>query len=139
MRIKSEPHVHATKIIQNHGSFSVTDLLKLCENQINLLRDDDLLIGRMTARLSEYEQELYDKDVYIKELENELKHSHEASNSKEDIYGGEIWVYLMTFLIIVVSLHVGGYYVLLSNSTNIPIVAIYASVWGTVGGILRGI
>jgi hypothetical protein len=53
-------------------------------------------------------------------------------------YGGEIWLYLTSFLIVVTILHVFGYYVNLSATSGIPLVAIYA-VWGVVGGILRGI
>jgi hypothetical protein len=83
--IKSEIGVHATRVIQDRESFSVTDLLRLCEDQNNLLNEDDKLIEKFTAQLSEYEQELYNKDVYIKELENELRQTLKASNSREDL------------------------------------------------------
>ena len=54
-------------------------------------------------------------------------------------YGGEIWTYLLSLLIIVVSLNIDGYYGKLSDVTGFPIIAIYAAVWGFVGGILRGL
>jgi hypothetical protein len=63
----------------------VTDLLKVCEDQNTLLKDDDRQIDRFTAQLSEYEQELYEKDVYIMKLEDELRHALKASNSKENL------------------------------------------------------
>ena len=85
MMIKSTLDIPATKDIQDRGSFSVTDLLKLCEDQNTLLKDDDKLIERLSAQLSEYEQELYEKDVYIRKLEDELRHVPNASNSKEDL------------------------------------------------------
>lgn len=82
--IKSGLDIHTTQDNEDLGSFSVTELLKLCGDQNNLLRDDDILFEQFAKQLSEYEQELYDKDVYIMELEDELRQSLEASNSKED-------------------------------------------------------
>ena len=82
--IKSGLNIHITKDNEDLGSFSVTDLLKLCEDQNNLLRDDDILIERFAKQLSEYEQEMYDKDVYIKELEGRLRQSLEISKFKEN-------------------------------------------------------
>jgi hypothetical protein len=73
--------IHTTKDFEDLGSFSVIELLKLCEDQNSLLRDNDILIKRFAKQLSEYEQELYEKDVYIKELEHLL----EVSNYKEDL------------------------------------------------------
>jgi hypothetical protein len=60
------------------------ELLRLCEDQKNLLRDDDRLIERFFKQLSDYEQELFDKDFYIKELEDELRQTQNASFYKED-------------------------------------------------------
>lgn len=56
--IKSIFDIPTTKDIQDRRAFSVTDLLKLCEDQNILLKDDDKLIERFAAQLSEYEQEL---------------------------------------------------------------------------------
>jgi hypothetical protein len=85
MKTKSELDIHTTNDIQYLGSFSVTDLLNLCKDQNTLLKDDDKLIERLTSELSEYEQELYEKDVYIKKLEDELRQAVIASNSKENL------------------------------------------------------
>jgi len=85
MMIKSILDISTTKDIQDRRTFSVTDLLKLCEDQNTLLKDDDKLIERFAAQLSEYEQELYEKDVYIRKLEGELRHVPKATNSKEDL------------------------------------------------------
>jgi len=82
--IKSRLDITTTKDIQDRRSFSVTELLRLFEDQNNLLKNDDRLIERF-ADLSEYEQELYDKDVYIRELENELRQTLNAYNYKEDL------------------------------------------------------
>ena len=82
--IKSKLDITTTKDIQDRRSFSVTELLRLFEDQNNLLKNDDRLIERF-ADLSEYEQELYDKDVYIRELENELRQTLNAYNYKEDL------------------------------------------------------
>jgi len=83
--IKSTLNISTTKSIQDRRSFLVTDLLKVCEDQNTLLKDDDRQIDRFTAQLSEYEQELYEKDVYIMKLEDELRHALKASNSKENL------------------------------------------------------
>ena len=83
--IKSKLDITTTKDIQDRRSFSVTELLRLFEDQNNLLKNDDRLIERFAAQLSEYEQELYDKDVYIRELENELRQTLNAYNYKEDL------------------------------------------------------
>lgn len=83
--IKSTLDIPTTKDIQDRRSFSVTDLLKLCEDQNTLLKDEDRLIDRFTAQLSEYEQELYEKDVYIRRLEDELRQVLKPSNSEEDL------------------------------------------------------
>jgi hypothetical protein len=83
--IKSKLDIPMTKDIQDQRSFSVTDLLKLCEDQNILLKDDDKLIERFALQLSEYEQELYEKDVYIRKLEYDLRQGPKASNSKEDL------------------------------------------------------
>jgi hypothetical protein len=85
MMIKSKLDILITKDIQDRRAFSVTDLLKLCEDQNTLLKDDDRLIDRFTAQLSEYEQELYEKDVYIRRLEDELRQVLKPSNSEEDL------------------------------------------------------
>jgi len=85
MMIKSTLNISTTKSIQDRRSFLVTDLLKVCEDQNTLLKDDDRQIDRFTAQLSEYEQELYEKDVYIMKLEDELRHALKASNSKENL------------------------------------------------------
>lgn len=81
---KSGLDIHTTKGFQDLRSCSVTDLLKLCEDRNSLLRDDDRLIERVVEQLSEYEQVLYDKDVYIKELEDELIQTQNASIYKEE-------------------------------------------------------
>jgi len=83
--IKSKLDIPITKDIQVRRSFSVTDLLKLCEDQNILLKDDDKLIEQFALQLSEYEHELYEKDLYIRKLEDELRHVPKASNSKEDL------------------------------------------------------
>ena len=83
--IKSKLDTPITKDIQDRRSFSVTDLLKLCEDQNILLKDDDKLIERFALQLSEYEQELYEKDVYIRRLEDELRQVLKPSNSEEDL------------------------------------------------------
>ena len=83
--IKSKLDIPITKDIQDRRSFSVTDFLKLCEDLNTLLKDDDRLIDRFTAQLSEYEQELYEKDVYIRRLEDELRQVLKPSNSEEDL------------------------------------------------------
>jgi len=80
MMIESTLNIPTTKGIQDRRSFLVTHLLKLCEDQYTLLIDDDKLIERFAAQLSEYEQELYEKDVYIRKLEDELRHVPKAFN-----------------------------------------------------------
>jgi hypothetical protein len=49
-----------------------------------LEREDDILIERFARQLSEYEQELYEKDAYIIELEGDLRQTQNASIYKED-------------------------------------------------------
>ena len=66
------------------GTFSVTDLVKLCENLNDLLIDDDRLIERLTTQLLEYEQDLYDKDIQIGKLGYELRRSQRVSRPDED-------------------------------------------------------
>jgi hypothetical protein len=66
-------------------TFSVSDLVKLCENQNDLLNDDDRLIERLTTQLSEYVQELYDKDIHIGKLEYELRRTQRVSSFDEDL------------------------------------------------------
>lgn len=85
MIIKSGLDLDTPKDIRDLGSFSITELLRLCEDQFNLLKDDDRLIEQFTAQLSEYDQELYDEDVYIKELEDELRQTVNASMCKENL------------------------------------------------------
>ena len=80
---KSRIGTYTTKDTQDIGSFSVTELLRLFEDQNNLLKNDDRLIERFAAQLSGYEQELCDKDVYIRELKDELRQTLKASNSRE--------------------------------------------------------
>jgi hypothetical protein len=82
--INSGVDANTTRNIQGLGSFPMIELLRLCEDQKNLLRDDDRLIERIFKQLSEYEQELFDKDFYIKELEDELRQTQNASFYKED-------------------------------------------------------
>ena len=75
------------KIPENIGDsrlFSVKDLLKLCEDQNNLLKEEDKQIGRFIAQLSEYEQELYEKDSYIEKLEDVLQNL-KTSHSGEEV------------------------------------------------------
>lgn len=83
--VKSKLDISTTKDIQDRRSFSVTDLLKLCEDQNTLLKDDDKLIERFTSQLSKYEQELYEKDLYIRKLEDDLGQGLKTSKSKEDL------------------------------------------------------
>lgn len=70
---ESEADVKIIKNIRRSRRISVTDLLNLCEDQNRLLKEEDKQIGRFIAQLSEYEQELYERDVYIKRLEHKLK------------------------------------------------------------------
>jgi len=85
MTIKSEIDIH-TIDIQDRRIFSITNLLKLCEDQNDLLKEEDRQIGLLIAQLSEYEQELYEKDVYINKLEDELRHTQkEESHDKGKI------------------------------------------------------
>jgi len=70
---ESEADVKIIKNIRRSRRISVTDLLNLCEDQNRLLKEEDKQIGRFIAQLSVYEQELYEKDVYIKRLEHKLK------------------------------------------------------------------
>jgi len=80
--MKSRLDIHTMKKIQNLGSFSLTDLLQLCKDQNILLKEDDELIGRLVAQLSEYEQELYEKDSYIKKLDNEVRQPLRTSDKE---------------------------------------------------------
>jgi hypothetical protein len=73
MTIKSELDIHSIIDTQDRRIFSMTDILKLCEDQNDLLKEEDRQIGFLIAQLSEYEQELYEKDVHIKKLEDELR------------------------------------------------------------------
>lgn len=41
---------------------------------------EDEEIGRLVSQLTEYEQELYEKDVYIHKLEYELRRSSKESH-----------------------------------------------------------
>lgn len=85
MTIKSELDIH-TIDIQDRRIFSITNLLKLCEDQNDLLKEEDRQIRLLIAQLSEYEQELYEKDVYINKLEDELRHTlKEESHDKGKI------------------------------------------------------
>lgn len=85
MMIKSKLDIPITKDIQDRILLSVTDLLKLCKDQNILLKDDDKLIERFALQLSEYEQELYEKDLYIRKLEDDLGQGLKISNSKDDL------------------------------------------------------
>jgi hypothetical protein len=85
MKMKSRLDTHIVKNIQNLRSFSLTDLLQLWEVQNNLLKDEDRLIEQFAAQLSEYEQELHEKDAYISELESELRRTLNSSKSKEEL------------------------------------------------------
>jgi hypothetical protein len=85
MMIESDTDVHTPKGIQGRELFSITDLLQLCEDQNNLLREEDEQIGRFIAQLSEYELELYEKDAHIKKLEDELSHTLRGSNERGTI------------------------------------------------------
>jgi hypothetical protein len=73
MTIKSELDIHSIKDTQDRRIFSITDLLKLWKDQNDLLKEEDRQIGVLIAQLSEYEKELYEKDVHIKKLEDELR------------------------------------------------------------------
>ena len=78
--IKSEEDIHMPKNIENRNLFSITDLLN--EDQNSLLKEEDRQIERFVAQISGYEQELYEKDVYIKKLEDELR---QASHRKGEV------------------------------------------------------
>jgi hypothetical protein len=80
--IKSEADIHIPKNIQDREPFSITDLPNLCEDQNSLLKEEDEQIGQLITQLSEYEQELYEKDVYIMKLEDELRQTLKASHNK---------------------------------------------------------
>jgi hypothetical protein len=80
--IKSEADIHIPKNVQDREPFSITNLLDLCEDQNSLLKEEDKQIGQLIAQLSEYEQELYEKDVYIMKLEDELRQTLKASHKK---------------------------------------------------------
>jgi hypothetical protein len=73
LTIKSETN------IQGSEPLSVANLLKLCANQDSLLQVEDKEIGRLITQLSDYEQELYEKDIYIEKLENELRQTLKTS------------------------------------------------------------
>jgi hypothetical protein len=79
---KSEEDIHMPKNIEDHNLFSITDLLNLCEDQNSLLKEEDRQIERFVAQISGYEQELYEKDVYIKKLEDEVR---QASHRKGEV------------------------------------------------------
>ena len=79
---KSEADIHIPKNIQDREPFSITDLLNLCEDQNSLSKEEDEQIGQLITQLSGYEQELYEKDVYIKKLEDELR---QASHRKGEV------------------------------------------------------
>lgn len=80
--INSETGILTSKDIQHRNPPSITDLLELCEDQNDLLKEEDRQIGLLIAHLSEYEQELYEKDVYINKLEDELRHTQKESHQK---------------------------------------------------------
>jgi hypothetical protein len=82
---KSNIDIHTTKDIQDLGTLEMTELLKLYKVQNNLLRNDDVLIERFTLQLSEYEQELYENDVYITKMEDKLEQVLKASRNKGDV------------------------------------------------------
>jgi hypothetical protein len=67
------------KDIREGTLISITDLVKLCEDQNRLLSEEDRQIGRFITQLSEYEQELYEKDAYNKKLEHKLKQNMKTS------------------------------------------------------------
>jgi len=79
---KSEADIHIPKNIQDREPFSITNLLDLCEDQNSLLKEEDKQIEQLITQLSEYEQELYEKDVYIMKLEVELRQTLKASHNK---------------------------------------------------------
>jgi hypothetical protein len=82
MMIKTGSDINIPRDIMNLKPFSITYLLKLCEDQNSLLAEVGEQIGRFIAQLSGYEQELYEKDVYIKKLEDELRHTLKATPNK---------------------------------------------------------
>jgi hypothetical protein len=47
--------------------------------------EEDKRIRRLIVQISEYEQELYDKDIYIEKLENELRQNLIAFDFKGEI------------------------------------------------------
>lgn len=73
--IKSESSISVSENNQGHAlePFSITYLLKLWQDQSSLLAEMDTQIGRFMDQLSGYEQELYEKDSYIRQLEDRLK------------------------------------------------------------------
>lgn len=74
--------------VQGSDSLSITGFVKPFEDQRNLLdieQEEDELIGRFKARLAEYEQELYKKDVCVKKLENKLRQTWNTSNYREKV------------------------------------------------------
>ncbi|MPZ07946.1 MAG: hypothetical protein GEU26_16280 [Nitrososphaeraceae archaeon] len=83
--IKSEADIHIPKNVQDREPFLITNLLDLCEDQNSLLKEEDKQIGQLIMQLSEYEQELYEKDLYIRKLEDDLGQGLKTSNSKEDL------------------------------------------------------
>jgi hypothetical protein len=74
LTIKSETNIRGSK------SLSVNNFLKPCANQDRLLQEEDKELGRLITQLSEYEQELYEKDVYIHKLEYKLRRSLKESH-----------------------------------------------------------
>jgi hypothetical protein len=53
--------------------------MTIYEKQSGLLKEEDEQIGRLITQLSEYEQELYEKDIYIEKLEEELRQTENIS------------------------------------------------------------
>jgi hypothetical protein len=83
--IESETDINMVKDIREGRLISITDLVKLCEDQNRLLSEEDRQIGRFITQLSEYEQELYEKDAYIKKLEHKLKQNMKTSQHGEEV------------------------------------------------------
>ena len=73
MIINNKFDINTSRVTLELKPFPIVRLLKLCQDQNTLQAEVDDQIGRFIQQLSGYEQELYEKDVYIRKLEGELK------------------------------------------------------------------
>jgi hypothetical protein len=67
---------------------------------------------------------------------------YSKGNSKwrfDNMYAGDVWLYLIGFLGLIFVIYYFDINTILSNRFHIPLIAIDATIWGVIGGILRGV